>query len=378
MAGAGISILNNSETFKRAIFGEEGTGEGGLVPKKIQDYFKKALPDMGDFGIAGGILGLLTPLGPLGGAAVGAGIGLLKNSEGFKKFIFGDETTGKDGLISKETAEKAKAFLIKAAPKAAIGAIAGVLTGPFGLIGNAALGAGAGLIASTDTFHKVLFGDKEDKNNTGGIFGAINRGIIDPAKEKIGEFLSGFKEYTKKHILDPLKDFWKPFNQVIKNTITGVGDKVKDFLNDMFEKKMGLPIYDFLQEKLFKPLTKTFFGILKIPLKVGKAIVAAPFHALGGIGNTMRMSQIRKGTVYDMSASERLAWRDQHKGRARFRGLFGKDKMLEQDEMLAGMDVNQLESIALNSRAGLESLESLQKSKTRATNAVKNEFSKLL
>ena len=383
MAGAGLSILNNSETFKTAIFGkemEDGSREGGLIPKKIQDFMKKALPDMGDFGIAGGLLGLITPFGPLGGAAIGAGIGALKNSEGFKKFIFGDEETGKDGLISKKTAEKAKEFMLKAAPKAAIGAIAGAFLGPFGLIGNAAMGAGAGLIASTDTFQNLLFGEEKDENGkhkgTGGIFGAINRGILDSAKEKIGEFLNDFKEYTKKHILEPLKDFWKPFQQSIKNTIVGVGDKVKDFLNDMFEKKVGLPIYDFLQEKLFKPLTKTFFTILKAPITVGKAIVAAPFKALGGIGNTMRMSQIRKGTAYDMSASERLAWRDQHKGRARFRNLFGKDKMIEQDEMLAGMDQEQLQQIALNSRAGLESLETLQKSKAKASHAVSDEFSK--
>ena len=252
MAGAGLSILNNSETFKTAIFGkemEDGSREGGIIPKKIQDFMKKALPDMGDFGIAGGLLGLITPFGPLGGAAIGAGIGALKNSEGFKKFIFGDEETGKDGLISKKTAEKAKAFMMKAAPKAAIGAIAGAFLGPFGLIGNAAMGAGAGLLASTDTFQNLLFGEEKDKNGkhkgTGGIFGAINRGILDPAKEKIGEFLNDFKEYTKKHILDPLKNFWKPFQQSIKNTIVGVGDKVKDYLNDMFEKRVGLPIYDF-------------------------------------------------------------------------------------------------------------------------------------
>ena len=383
MAGAGLSILNNSETFKTAVFGkemEDGSREGGLIPKKIQDFMKKALPDMGDFGIAGGLLGLITPFGPLGGAAIGAGIGALKNSEGFKKFIFGDEETGKDGLISKKTAEKAKEFMLKAAPKAAIGAIAGAFLGPFGLIGNAAMGAGAGLIASTDTFQNLLFGEEKDENGkhkgTGGIFGAINRGILDPAKEKIGEFLNDFKEYTKKHILEPLKNFWKPFQQSIKNTIVGVGDKVKDFLNDMFEKKVGLPIYDFLQEKLFKPLTKTFFTILKAPITVGKAIVAAPFKALGGIGNSMRMSQIRKGTAYDMSASERLAWRDQHKGRARFRSLFGKDKMIEQDEMLAGMDTEQLAALSKGTRAGLETVESLQKSRTKATNAVKNEFSK--
>ena len=375
MAGAGISILSNSETIKTALFGkklDDGSRDGGLVPKKIADYFKKALPDIGDFGLAGGLLGLITPFGPLGGAAIGAGIGMLKNSETFKKFIFGNEETGEDGLISQETAKKAQAFLKKAAPAATVGAIAGAFLGPFGLLGNAALGAGAGLIASTSTFHDFLFG-KADENGdrSGGLLGAINRGIFDPAKEHITNFLADFKEYAQKHILSPLKDFWLPFKQDIKNTITGVGDRVKDFLNDTFEKHLGIPIHDFLQEKLFKPLTNTFFKILKLPFTLGKAALSAPMHLLGWVGNNRRAAQISSGTAYDMSASERLAWRDRHKIRMKIDG----DRMLEEDQLLANMSDEQLESLRINSAAGYESLEKLQKRKGQTRDAVGKEVS---
>lgn len=366
MAGAGLSILSNSKTFKKTLFGEEGSG--GLVPKKVQDYFKKALPDMGDYGIAGGLLGLLTPFGPLGGAAIGAGIGLLKNSDGFKKFIFGDAELGEDGLISKESLNKAKNFLQSSLPKMGIGAVAGALLGPFGLIGNAALGAGAGLLANTDTFHKVLFGDGDSK----GLFGAIKNGIFEPAREKVGEFLTAFKDYTKKYILDPLKDFWKPFQQSIKNTITGVGHKIADHINDSFEKIIGLPLHDYLQEKIFRPTTKFMSKVLKAPLLLGAGLVAAPFKTLGGIGKSMTMRQIQKGSATNMTASERLAFRDEHK----FRSFGGNDKMRQQDEMLASMTEEELQQLTINSKAGLDSISALQRSKGKANEALNKEFSK--
>lgn len=374
IAGAGLSILNNSDTLKNIVFGEEINGErqGGVVSKKIQDTFKKYAPDMTDYGIAGGVLGLLTPFGPLGGAAIGAGIGFLKNSEGFKKFIFGEE--GKDdGLLNKEAFDAFKEKVKKAAPKMLAGAGIGILAGPFGLLGNAALGAGVGLISSTETFHKFLYGDEE--NGTEGIIGAFKTGFLKPAKEKFLEFAIDIKEYSKKHILEPMKDFWKPVNQMLKNVIQSTGDKVKDFLNDMFEKTLGLPLHDFLQEKIFKPMGKIMFGILKVPYNLGKAVISAPFAAARGIGNTIRASQIRRGTAYDMTANERLAWRDQHKIRFNKFNRY-TDKRLEQDRLLAGMDESQLNDILMNSNAGLSSFTSLQKAAGKARSDVGKEVSK--
>ena len=374
IAGAGISILNNSDTLKRIVFGEEINGEHreGLISKKIQDKFKTVLPDMGDYGIVGGVLGLLTPFGPLGGAAIGAGIGYLKHSEGFHKFIFGDEATGEEGLISEEAYKKFKEHVKKAAPNMLLGAVGGILAGPFGLLGNAALGAGVGLLSSTEGFHKFIFGDPEE--GKGGVLDAFKTGFLDPAKDKFIEFLADFKKFAKRNIIDPMKDFWKPFNQMIKNTITGVGEKISDFVNDMFEKTVGLPLHDFLQEKIFKPVSKLVFGILKAPYTLGKAVIAAPFRALGGIGNTIRANQIRKGTAYDMSASERLAWRDQHWLRFnRFNRW--KDKNYFQDNMMANMTDEQLEELSTQANAGLHSYATLQKNTGIAKKAVSEQIS---
>ena len=373
MAGAGLSILSNSESFQKVIFGDEATGKKGLVPQKVQDFFKKAAPDMGDFGIAGGILGLLTPFGPLGGAAIGAGVGMLKNSESFQKFIFGDESTGKEGLMSRKTFDKFKNMVSKAVPNMAVGAVGGALLGPFGILGNAVMGAGLGLLSSTDAFHNFVFGDKENPEK-GSLVGAINRGIIDPAKEKIAEILTNLKDYAKKNIFEPLKNFWEPFKQGIKNTVTGLAESIKDHVNDMFEKSIGIPLHDFLQEKIFKPLTKTFFNILKLPINLAKGAIALPFKALGGIGKNVRMKQIHKGKAYDMSAAERNQYRKDHSFR---NGFLGRDRMKEQDEMLANMTPEQLIALREGAANGLMSQRELQKdliNKRRATGQAMSSF----
>ena len=362
LAGAGLSILENSNTLKDIVFGEIGKdgkrGVGGLIPKHIQEYFQKAIPDMTDFGIAGGILGLFTPFGILGGAAMGAGLGMLKNNDSFKEFIFGSETA--EGLISKETYDKFVAHVKKSAPSMLIGAGLGVLTGPFGLLGNAAMGAGLGMITTTNEFHKFLFGDEE----TGaiGLLSAFKTGFMDPAKDKLIEFTLDFKDYAQKHILNPMKNFWDPFKQMMINVIRGIPEAIGDMLTSTFDKFVGLPINDFLQEKVFKPASKLIFGILKAPYKIGRAALSAPFRIAGQIGDSMRASQIRRGKAYNMSASERLAFRQQHKMRFNgFTGSFFKDKTKNEDLILASMNEEDLESVFTNARAGLNSYTSLQK-----------------
>ena len=388
VSGAGISILNNSKTLQNIVFGDivkdkdgKETRKGGLIPKKIQDIFAKAIPDMTDFGVAGGLLGLLTPFGPLGGAAIGAGIGFLKNNEKFKSFLFGELSVDKDGntrrkggLIKEKNAKKIKEFMKKSMPGMAIGAGIGILTGPFGLLGNAAMGAGLGLLANTDKFKSILFGD--DKKGTHGLMGSIHRGIMEPAKEKINEILDDFKNFAKKNIIDPTKNFWDPFKQTIKNTIQNIGNGIKDHLNDMFEKKVGLPVHDFLQEKIFKPATKWFFRLLKVPLAIGKGIIAAPFRALGAVGNSMRMSQIRRGTASDMTAAQRLDFRDRHKGRMFFGNMFGLDRSLEEDRTIAGLDDQSLEELANNTNASLNNQATLQRYLGKKKNALSLALSK--
>jgi len=376
MAGAGISIIESSDTLKTALFGkemEDGTYKKGLMPKGLVDMFKKSGKDMTDLGIAGGLLGLVTPLGPLGGAIIGSSIGFLKNNEKFKEFVFGDKD-GKGGFLKKESFDKFKKHLKKAAPSMLIGAGAGILMGPFGLLGNAIMGAGVGLLSSTSAFHKFVFGDPDDPKK-GSLVGAMKRGILEPAKEKINEILEGFKGYAKKHLLEPLKNFWEPFKQGLKNMITSIGDGVKDAFNRVAEKYLGIPIHDFLQEKVFKPMTKLFFNILKFPLKIAKVAVAAPFKALGAIGNSMRMGQINKGKARDMTAQERLDFRKKHGVRNYFSKVRGADKMQKQDEYLANASLEELQAMSAQAGGTLEGRQTASKAVVEARGALGREIS---
>ena len=400
VAGAGLSIINSSETAKKFLLGdmitnEDGTKErsGGIIPKRIIDIYTKAAPDMSKFSLVGGVAGLLTGFGPLGGAAVGAGISLLKNNETVQNILFGE-----NGLFEKEGVEKFKKFAKKAAPHALIGAGIGALAGAFGILGNSIIGSGLGLLTATDTFHKIMFGDPDNPEKNS-VMKALNKTILIPGKEKILSMLDEFKEYAKENMLKPLKNFWNPFKQGIKNVIHDIGYSVADSINNSFSKFIGLPAMDFFQEKIFKPLGKAIGTIAKSPINLAKGIISAPFKMLGSIGNRMRMRQIEKGKAYDMSAAERLAFRQQYsdnklfnrfiygnkkKGTNGLVGLLryfnkdsglantleknrysesgsllntilGRDNAFEQDNVLAGLDDNALNMLLSNTSAMLNS-----------------------
>ena len=389
MAGAGLSILSNNDKFQKFIFGEDIDGEhkGGLIPKKLQDYYKKVKTDVTDFGITGGILGLVTPFGPLGGAVIGASVGLLKNSENFKKFVFGENGDGKGGIMSKKTYEKFKGMVFKAVPNMAVGAVGGALLGPFGLLGNAVMGAGLGLFSTTDAFHKLIFGhgkdEKQDpKKPRKGLLGAVERGIIDPAKEKLKGILENLQNYTKKHILEPMKRFWDPFKQMLKNIVSNVANAIKDSVDNIFEKTIGIPLSDFLQQKVFKPLTKLFFNVLKLPINMIKAPISAVTHSLGWVGDNIRAAQIRKGTAYDMSAQDRMDFEDKHPIRGGLNRFFNLDNEMkygisarDRDKTIAGMSEEEISSMRAKIGGQLSSFSKLQKNRGNARNDVGNAVS---
>ena len=377
IAGAGLSILDSSDTLKSIMFGRSVDGErqGGVIPKSFIDFFKKSKDDAIDFGVAGGVLGLFTPFGMLGGAALGAAGGFLKNSEKFNKFVFGEGEEGEGGILSRKKVRDITNRIKDAAPSMTKGAIAGIIAGPFGLIGNAALGAGLGFLTTTETFQKVMFGDGEDDE---GIAGAFKYAVIDPIKDRMNEFVDSLKDYSKKNILEPMKNFWDPFNQMLKNIATSIGDSIKDHTKKMMENTIGSPLKDFLQEKLFKPISRLTGGLLGGVFKAGKAVVAAPFKGLEQIGHSIRARQINRGTALNMSATERLQFRKDHNFRHFFSAFNGTDKMRVADEMLAGMDSEQLNQLITLGGARLNTEEQLAKNAGKARSATGKAVSNFL
>jgi murein DD-endopeptidase MepM/ murein hydrolase activator NlpD len=102
LVGSGLSMVANSESLKKALFGDvgkDGKRVGGIVSAK----FQKAFPKMATGAGIGALTGLFLPHGPVVGAIMGTIVGQLTANGMLKKLLWGDydkETgTGKRGLL---------------------------------------------------------------------------------------------------------------------------------------------------------------------------------------------------------------------------------------------------------------------------------------
>ena len=345
--GSAFGIVQNSNSVQEWLFGKEftdqNTGEtyrtGGVISKDLQDKFKKYFPSIKDFGLAGAVAGLFTPLGLVGGLMAGSAIGFIKETDSFKDYIFGkaDENGEREGgLINKEFREKVK----KAAPSMAVGLVGGALLGPFGLLGNAVLGSALGYVTTTDSFRNFILGTPDDDGKRkGGVVGALYDGLLKPAILSGKKFVEDFAEFTREKIFKPFDNFIKPFGQLIKNTITEVGDFFKDKLREIAEDSIGAPIRDFLEHSIFRGVATWTKRLLFLPATAAKGLVSAPFALLGGIGNNIRMGQIRRGTATDMTAAQRNEFRRKHGIRRLL--ISRQDVFSRLDRDLAGMEGEQ-------------------------------------
>lgn len=205
-------VLNHSNDNVKKVYQEMSKNLDVFVPEGLAG------------GAVGGVLGLVTGLGPFAGLVIGSGIAIARKSDTIQNILFGeldDEGNRKGGLISKkvqDTVTKAlpdlklfgavggtagllgltpfgilgglaiggsiamlknnqsfmnnmfgeeglidknkQEFLKKAFPKMALGTVATYALGPFGLVGSALLGSGLGMISSTEKFQSMLLGDK--------------------------------------------------------------------------------------------------------------------------------------------------------------------------------------------------------------------------
>lgn len=334
-AGAAKGIIGHSEGLQNLLFGqvgEDGEREGGMISKKLQQNFSKYFPDMKNYGIVGGLT-LFPFLGPIGGILAGSALGFAKNNNTFQNYLFGEvnpETGKRDlesGLIGGANKEKLK----KAFPAIGAGALAGLFLGPFGIIGNAAMGAGVGMLSTTDKFKDVVLG-KEDENGErkGGVLGAIKTGVINPIKESLDGFKERVQEFIDEDILEPLKEFMEPFAQGAKNFFGNLLKTVGHGINKLFENSLGIPLDRLIKEKIIQPLTGFVGKTLKLLTAPLRTVVSAPFKFLGGIGNSMRKAQVKKGTADDMTAAQRLKFRSRH---GIMRHVFNprKDRYLDAD-----------------------------------------------
>ena len=137
----------------------------------LMSHIKDYLPSAAAGGLGGAILVPMLGIsgGPLLGAAVGAGLGILSKSKTLQTYLFGEEITNEDGskghkggLISKDITQKLDKYFPSMAKGSMLGAISGILPiTPFGPVAGIMIGSAVGFASKNDELSSILFGDKD-------------------------------------------------------------------------------------------------------------------------------------------------------------------------------------------------------------------------
>lgn len=307
VAGAALNTLSHNKTFNEFVFGkwivdnpETGQGhlEEGLLPQSWVNAIDKYLPDIKGFGIGGTVAGLFTPFGPLGGAMIGAGLGILKNNEAVKKFLFGEDT----GLINKDR----QAAIKRAFPNISAASMGMMLLDPFGigLLSSAVLGSGLGLLSTTDGFKNAILGTPgRDGIRRGGLAEALKWQVTEPFKMMMKDMRDNLGKWFRRKFLEPMG-----------RAFTGVGRMLAGTL-----KEASIWAFDKLANKLHGTFVDKFFNrafkagrkILSIPLNLFKGVGKVAGGIFSGIGNTLgefaESNNLKNNRYKDKTAEERLA-----------------------------------------------------------------------
>ena len=296
MGGIVTSLLGNNKSFMKYVFGTEITdNEGnlidrkndGLISRKFMKTMEKYMPDIKKYGITGSLIGLVTPFGPLGGLMAGVAGSIIKNNETVNNFLFGDE----HGLLNKDR----KSAIKRALPHIGVGLLSTFFLGPFGLLGNAALGAGLGMLSTTETFKKIMLGAKDkDGVRHGGIAGAIRRHIIFPLKDTMNDLKKNFGNWFKRSVFNP-----------ISRGMSAIGGYLRDAMKEELKSGMG-----WIRKKFFGPgtflekaINKVFLGIRKVgslakwTMGIPKWLIEKGAGAVGFLGDQITKSRIESGSI---------------------------------------------------------------------------------
>lgn len=346
--GAATNIIRESDTAKNFLFGKEmgdGSRAGGLISRKQQALFKKYMPDLAKGSAAGVIPSLMLGFGPVGAIAIGGAYSLAKNNKTVNEKIFGKTYYDKDGkpIGRKEgmIPKKVQDYVKKNMPKiAGFGGAAALLdpTG-MGLLMNFGLGAGLGLLGTSDKFRDMMLGKKNEKGEReGGLVGALKDNVIKPLQRFGTTLYQDFYKFMDYNLFSPLKGTGALLAQSIKN----VGRSMKYGLFNVLEKAFGGPfstligkqVSDMLLKPLGRIMGKSFSGIGDVV----KFVAGAPIR---GVGEGLRRFNkwgnrglIKMGQADHLSANERLNLME------------GKDyKNRERDMALATASVDDLNSL---------------------------------
>lgn len=306
--GSAIGLTSKSNAIQQMLFGDKIVDEdgnlqgytGNMFSKDVSNAIMKYAPDMVKSGIGGMALSMMpfVPGGPVAGLMIGGSLGYIKNNEDIQDILFGSKTMLKDvtGYVKKQL------------PAMGLGALAGIVAGPFGLTTNMILGSTLGLVSDTEKFKNMIFGYKDfDGKRHGGLVG-IAKKILAPPLEGLNTLVDESKKFFKDEILGPLSKAIRPIFQEVENLFTRIGDAISNSISDHITR----PIGNWLTDKLLVPIEKKLLmPLIKIPFKLmrraGRTMVS-PFLAISRGLERRQLNRIGFGSG---SASDRIVRRQE-------------------------------------------------------------------
>lgn len=340
LTGTAFSMLKQSETFNRYMFGEkdeDGNRTGGLISKAWQDKYQEYKGIIGKGAGVGLLASFFLPGGPVAGAILGIGAGIASKNEAFQELLYGKDFKEKDkkslanGLLGKAIKRLAKGGDGIENPKLAkflgtTGVGIGIAQGvgllpsfllPGGPIMGAMLGLAAGITASSNKFQEWLLGEKDiDGQRYGGLIQKvgnwINLSFAQPLKLKAMEFNDFIYGMLRKNVFDPLARSFEPIVHGIKNVFINA----KDSLIEAFTRITN-PVVEAFKDYIIKPTAKVIKKLIFDPVKwVMKktfsfltkslvSVITAPIGILGRFADkyneksVVRQESMRRRREYD-------------------------------------------------------------------------------
>ena len=306
----GVYVLNKAKQSTDKFFGTDTGKEVESIGKEVKNFLPETLRG-GAIGAITGAVATGSGLGLLGGFVVGAGVSLLKNSQAVNEKFFGIQDAETGDYVGGLMPTKVSNFFKKRFPEMKKSMVVGSILGglgvvPGGLLGGFVLGSGFELVKGTKGFNDAIFGPEGvDGKRRGGLIGALKNNIVDPlvdfAKENIGKGGEKIKDFFKKNITDPLKNFFNPLKSWAKGfarkLARGARNKIAGVTGNI-----GRAVSNTLQRsKIFR--AGKWAG--KRAIGIAKGVATVPGRALNAAGDALTAHNIKAG--YDeRDISERL------------------------------------------------------------------------